>query len=37
MVPPDRLAALFKAYHTPLLRFLTRRLGDRDEAEEIAQ
>ena len=37
MVTPDRLAALFKAYHTPLVRFLTRRLGDRDEAEEIAQ
>ena len=28
---------LFKAYHTPLVRFLTRRLGDRDAAEEIAQ
>jgi RNA polymerase sigma-70 factor, ECF subfamily len=37
MVTPDRLAALFKTYHTPLVRFLTRRLGDRDEAEEIAQ
>ena len=37
MVTPDRLAALFKAYHAPLVRFLTRRLGDRDEAEEIAQ
>ncbi len=37
MVTPDRLAALFNAYHAPLVRFLTRRLGDRDEAEEIAQ
>jgi len=37
MVSPDRLSQLFKAYHTPLVRFLTRRLGDRDSAEEIAQ
>jgi len=37
MVTPDRLSQLFKAYHTPLVRFLTRRLGDRDSAEEIAQ
>jgi RNA polymerase sigma-70 factor (ECF subfamily) len=37
MVSPDRLSALFKAYHGPLVRFLTRRLGDRDSAEEIAQ
>ncbi len=37
MVTPDRLAALFEAYHAPLVRFLTRRLGDRDAAEEIAQ
>lgn len=37
MVTPERLAVLFKNYHTPLVRFLTRRLGDRDEAEEIAQ
>src|SRR5688500_15954408 len=37
MVSPDRLSTLFKAYHTPLVRFLTRRLGDRDAAEEIAQ
>src|SRR4051812_22038681 len=37
MVTPDRLAALFKSYHAPLVRFLTRRLGDRDAAEEIAQ
>ena len=37
MVTPDRLSALFKAYHVPLVRFLTRRLGDRDWAEELAQ
>jgi RNA polymerase sigma-70 factor (ECF subfamily) len=37
MVPPDRLTALFAQYHLPLVRFLTRRLGDRDAAEEIAQ
>ena len=28
---------LFRLYHTPLVRYLTRRLGDRDWAEEIAQ
>jgi RNA polymerase sigma-70 factor (ECF subfamily) len=37
MVSPDRLSVLFKTYHEPLVRFLTRRLGDRDSAEEIAQ
>lgn len=37
MVPPDRLTALFAEYHAPLVRFLSRRLGDRDLAEEIAQ
>lgn len=37
MLPPDRLTALFAEYHAPLVRFLTRRLGDRDWAEEIAQ
>lgn len=37
MVPPDRLTALFAEYHAPLVRFLTRRLGDRDWAEEVAQ
>lgn len=37
MVPPDRLTALFAQYHAPIVRFLTRRLGDRDAAEEIAQ
>jgi RNA polymerase sigma-70 factor (ECF subfamily) len=28
---------LFTTYHTALVRYLTRRLGDRDWAEEIAQ
>ncbi|MEP6730847.1 MAG: sigma-70 family RNA polymerase sigma factor [bacterium] len=37
MVTPERLKALFDAYHQPLVRFLTRQLGDRDWAEEIAQ
>ena len=37
MVSPDHLKALFHAYHQPLVRFLTRQLGDRDWAEEIAQ
>lgn len=31
------LERLFKLYHTPLVRYLTRRLGDRDWAEEVAQ
>ncbi|MGH7623643.1 MAG: sigma factor, partial [Gemmatimonadaceae bacterium] len=34
MVDLDRL---FREYHQPLVRYLTRRLGDRDWAEEIAQ
>ncbi|MCU0647341.1 MAG: sigma-70 family RNA polymerase sigma factor [Gemmatimonadaceae bacterium] len=34
MEPLDRL---FRLYHLPLVRYLTRRLGDRDWAEEIAQ
>jgi RNA polymerase sigma-70 factor (ECF subfamily) len=37
MVPPDRLTYLFATYHAPLVRFLTRRVGDSDWAEEIAQ
>ncbi|MEO8333786.1 MAG: sigma-70 family RNA polymerase sigma factor [bacterium] len=37
MVTPDRLKVLFHSYHQPLVRFLTRQLGDRDWAEEIAQ
>ena len=28
---------LFRTYHVPLVRYLTRRLGDRDWAEEVAQ
>jgi RNA polymerase sigma-70 factor (ECF subfamily) len=28
---------LFRDYHVPLVRYLTRRLGDRDWAEEVAQ
>jgi RNA polymerase sigma-70 factor (ECF subfamily) len=33
----DDADRLFRAYHQPLVRYLTRRLGDRDWAEEIAQ
>ena len=33
----DALERLFKLYHVPLVRYLTRRLGDRDWAEEVAQ
>jgi RNA polymerase sigma-70 factor (ECF subfamily) len=42
--PPDRTHApvtdvdrLFRDYHGALVRYLTRRLGDRDWAEEVAQ
>lgn len=31
------LERLFHLYHAPLVRYLTRRLGDRDWAEEVAQ
>ena len=31
------LDSLFREYHRPLVRYLTRRLGDRDWAEEVAQ
>ena len=31
------LDRLFHAYHAPLVRYLFRRLGDRDLAEEVAQ
>jgi len=34
MTDVDRL---FRDYHGPLVRYLTRRLGDRDWAEEVAQ
>ncbi len=33
----DDVDRLFRLYHEPLVRYLTRRLGDRDWAEEIAQ
>jgi RNA polymerase sigma-70 factor (ECF subfamily) len=33
----DDADRLFREYHTPLVRYLTRRLGDRDWAEEVAQ
>lgn len=33
----DKLVRLFHLYHVPLVRYLTRRLGDRDWAEEVAQ
>lgn len=35
-MPPD-LDRLFRAYHAPLVRYLTRRMGDADRAEEVAQ
>ncbi len=35
-MPPD-FDRLFRDYHAPLVRYLTRRLGDRDQAEEVAQ
>lgn len=37
MVSPERLTTLFAEFHAPLVRFLTRRLGDSDWAEEVAQ
>lgn len=37
MVPPERLTELFNTYHSALVRFLSRQLGDRDRAEELAQ
>lgn len=33
----DQLERLFRTYHAPVVRYLTRRLGDRDLAEELAQ
>jgi RNA polymerase sigma-70 factor (ECF subfamily) len=33
----DDIDRLFRLYHAPLVRYLTRRLGDRDWAEEVAQ
>lgn len=34
---PPEIEALFRAHHAGLVRYLTRRLGDRDWAEEVAQ
>ena len=33
----EEIDRLFRTYHEPLVRYLTRRLGDRDWAEEVAQ
>lgn len=33
----NEIERLFHTYHEPLVRYLVRRLGDRDWAEEIAQ
>ena len=33
----NEIDRLFHSYHEPLVRYLVRRLGDRDWAEEIAQ
>ncbi|HSJ62276.1 MAG TPA: sigma-70 family RNA polymerase sigma factor [Gemmatimonadaceae bacterium] len=33
----SELERLFREYHPQLVRFLTRQLGDRDRAEELAQ
>ena len=33
----DAAERLFRTYHDTLVRYLTRRLGDRDWAEEVAQ
>jgi RNA polymerase sigma-70 factor (ECF subfamily) len=33
----DTAERLFVTYHAPLVRYLTRRLGDRDWAEDVAQ
>lgn len=34
---PPEIEALFRDHHAGLVRYLTRRLGDRDWAEEVAQ
>jgi RNA polymerase sigma-70 factor (ECF subfamily) len=36
-VNESELERLFREYHAALVRFLTRQLGDRDRAEELAQ
>jgi RNA polymerase sigma-70 factor (ECF subfamily) len=33
----DQIERLYRSYHAPIVRYLTRRLGDRDLAEELAQ
>ncbi len=33
----DNLERLFREFHEPIVRYLARRLGDRDLAEELAQ
>jgi RNA polymerase sigma-70 factor (ECF subfamily) len=37
MTDSDHVERLFRTYHDGLVRYLTRRLGDRDRAEEVAQ
>ena len=37
MTTSDDIERLFRTYNAPLVRYLTRRLGDRDWAEEVAQ
>ena len=37
MPDADEVERLFRTYHAGLVRYLTRRLGDRDWAEEVAQ
>src|SRR5262249_9508176 len=36
-LPLNDVDRLFREFHQPLVRYLTRRLGDRDWAEEVAQ
>jgi predicted RNA polymerase sigma factor len=36
-VKDEEVERLFRTYNTALVRYLTRRLGDRDWAEEVAQ
>ena len=37
MVPPEVLTRLFNTYHATLVQYLSRRVGDQDWAEEVAQ
>ena len=34
--PDDQIERLYRSYHAPIVRYLTRRLGDRDLADELA-